>query len=283
MTQDATDLPQVTITSDGAARGNPGPGGWAALLEANDRERLLSGEGPERTTNNAMEIMAVAAALETLRRPCRVVLRSDSTYVIEGLQRLLRGGALPEKNRELWDRLRTAARPHRLTFEWVRGHAGDQRNERVDQAANAAANRAFLMMRPADAPAGEVAVEWALALRSPSGSGPARWALVTPAGRAEGEAPTRGTTQPTAVYQALVAGMDTASRLPGAIEARLSILSNYELIVKQGRGEWKVRQPEQQRLAAKVAELRSAFAQVRFDFAPTERVEALLAGATDDA
>ena len=82
------DLPQVTITADGAARGNPGPGGWAALLEAGGQRRLLSGQGPERTTNNAMELTAVAAALEALTRPCRVTLRLDSRYVLDGLERL---------------------------------------------------------------------------------------------------------------------------------------------------------------------------------------------------
>ena len=86
------DQPEVTITTDGAARGNPRPGGWAALLQFGARERLLAGEGPEHTTNNAMEIYAVAAALETLKRPCRVRLRADSQYVIEGLKRLLAGG-----------------------------------------------------------------------------------------------------------------------------------------------------------------------------------------------
>src|SRR5262245_7551369 len=77
-TQD--DLPEVTLTTDGAARGNPGPGGWAALLQFGVRERLLTGEGPEHTTNNAMELYAAAAALEALKQPCRVRLRTDSQY-----------------------------------------------------------------------------------------------------------------------------------------------------------------------------------------------------------
>src|SRR5690349_21631240 len=159
MTEAPDDRPLVTITTDGAARGNPGPGGWAALLQRGERERLLAGEGPERTTNNAMEIYAVAAALETLKRPCRVTLRADSQYVIEGLQRLLRGGALPEKNRDLWERLLAAARPHAISFEWVRGHSGDPRNERVDRAANSAAARAYLAAEAPRDPTG-CAQEW---------------------------------------------------------------------------------------------------------------------------
>jgi len=125
-------LPSVTITSDGAARGNPGPGGWAALLQRDSKEKLLSGEHPDDTTNNAMELLAAISALEALKRPCRVTLRADSTYVIEGLKRMLAGGGPPQKNRVLWERLAAAARPHDIIFEWVKGHAGDPRNERGD-------------------------------------------------------------------------------------------------------------------------------------------------------
>src|SRR5690242_6826227 len=100
-----TSLPQVTITSDGAVRGNPGPGGWAALLQRDGREKLISGEHPANTTNNAMELLAAISALEALNRPCRVTLRADSTYVIEGLRRMLAGSGLPQKNRVLWERL----------------------------------------------------------------------------------------------------------------------------------------------------------------------------------
>src|SRR3712207_1952897 len=98
-----TNLPSVIITTDGAARGNPGPGGWAALLQREGKERLLSGEQPANTTNNAMELQAALSALEALKRPCNVVLRADSTYVIEGLKRMLAGGAAPQKNRALWE------------------------------------------------------------------------------------------------------------------------------------------------------------------------------------
>jgi ribonuclease HI len=267
--------PTVTITTDGAARGNPGPGGWAALLQHGNGERLLMGEGPEKTTNNAMELYAVVAALEALKRPCRVVLRADSTYMIEGLQRLLEGGSTPAKNRELWERLLAAARPHEIVFEWVRGHSGDPRNERVDRAANAAANRAFLAVEESRGSA-RSAEEWTLALCSPSARRPVRWALITPAGRSGGEVPGAGVTGPTAVYQALIAGLAAAQRLAGGTPVGIKVVSNYELIVKQGRGEWRVKNPAQRELAAHVAALRRDLGEVRFEFAPTEEVLALL-------
>jgi ribonuclease HI len=269
-------LPSVTITSDGAARGNPGPGGWAALLQRDSKEKLLSGEHPTDTTNNAMELLAAVSALDALNRPCRVLLRADSMYVIEGLQRMLAGGGPPQKNRALWERLAAVARPHEITFEWVKGHAGDPRNERVDAAASAAASRAYAaaesqraVARPAD--------EWVLALCSPAGRRPAQWALITPPGRRSGAlAVAKGVPEPTAVYQALVQGLVAAARLAGERKVALVVVSNYELIVKQGRGEWKVKQPAQQPLAARVAALRGELGDVRFDFAPTEDVLGLL-------
>src|SRR5262245_23448870 len=228
MANPSDELPSVTITTDGAARGNPGPGGWAALLQFGQRERLIAGEGPERTTNNAMELHAAAAALETLKRACRVTLRADSRYLIEGLQRLLAGGGLPGKNRDLWTQLLAAARPHTIVFEWVRGHAGDPRNERVDRAANSAAARAYLAAEEPRDTAG-CAETWTLAICSASTDRPVRWALVTLAARQTGEAPTKGTTQPTAVYQALVAGLAAARHARAAAEAALEIVTNYEL------------------------------------------------------
>jgi ribonuclease HI len=271
------DLPSVTITTDGAARGNPGPGGWAALLQSGERERLIAGEGPERTTNNAMELHAAAVALETLKRPCRVTLRADSRYLIDGLQRLLAGGGLPEKNRDLWARLLAAARPHTIAFEWVRGHAGDPRNERVDRAANSAAARAYLAAEEPRDTAG-CAETWTLAICSAAADRPVRWALVMSAARSAGAAPTRGTTQPTAVYQALVAGLTAAQQAPGAAAAALEIVTNYELIVKQGRGEWRVRNPEQRILAERTAELRDGLCAVQYRFAPTAEVLGIVEG-----
>lgn len=279
MSESQDDRPDVTVTSDGAARGNPGPGGWAALLQAGTRERLLSGEGPEHTTNNAMEIYAVAAALETLKKPCRVTVRADSQYVIDGLTRLLAGGGLPAKNRELWERLLAAARPHKITFEWVRGHNGDPRNERVDKAANAAASRAYLAAEDTRE-AADCAETWTLAVCSAATDRPVRWALLTPAQRHSGEVPIRkGITQPTAVYEALVQGL-AAAQLAGAGVAALEITSNYELIIKQGRGEWRVRNPEQRVLAERAAGLRQGFCAVRFSFAPTPEVLALVESAS---
>lgn len=275
-----TSKPHVTITADGAARGNPGPGGWAALLEANGKEKLLHGSGPEHTTNNAMEIQAVAEALETLKRPCQVVLRLDSRYVLDGLQRLLGGAALPQKNRELWARLQAAAQRHDLQFEWVRGHNGDQRNERVDRAATAQASRVFLAQEerralPDNGP------RWTLALCSPTAQRPAEWAVLTPEARLCGSVPVRGgASQPTTVYLALVQALEAASALAGAAEASLVITSNYELIIKQGRGEWQVKNAEQQPLARQVAALRGTFGQTDIQFAPTDQIRELLGQAS---
>jgi ribonuclease HI len=267
--------PEVTITTDGAARGNPGPGGWAALLQHGAKEKLLVGEEPSDTTNNAMELMAAIGGLEALKRASRVTLRADSTYVIEGLKRLLDGGAPAQKNRALWERLAAAARLHAIVFEWVKGHSGDPRNERVNAEANEAARRAYLA-REAQRPATRPSDEWTLALCSPSGDRPARWALITSHGRREGMRAVAGVSQPTALYQALVDGLAAARELAGGARVSLAVLSNYELIVKQGRGEWKVKQPAQQELAAQVAVLREQLGEVRYEFAPTEAVLDLL-------
>jgi ribonuclease HI len=138
---------EVAIFTDGACLGNPGPGGWAALLAWNGQEKILTGAEP-RTTNNRMELMAAIAALETLKRPCAVVLHSDSRYVLDGIAKWLPGWKArgwktadkqPVKNQDLWVRLDEASRPHALRWEWVKGHAGHAENERVDQLAREAA------------------------------------------------------------------------------------------------------------------------------------------------
>ena len=130
----------VLVHTDGACLGNPGPGGWAALLQFRDKERELSG-GEAATTNNRMELMGAIMALEALSRPCRVVLRTDSQYVRNGIMTWLpnwikRGwktaGGDPVKNRDLWERLVAAARVHQIEWQWVKGHSGDPGNERVD-------------------------------------------------------------------------------------------------------------------------------------------------------
>ena len=137
----------VEIHTDGACLGNPGPGGWGALLRCNGRERELSGSDPD-TTNNRMELMGAIMALETLSEPCTVVLHTDSQYVRQGITQWMpnwvrRGwktaGGDPVKNRDLWERLELATRRHAIDWRWVKGHSGDPDNERVDVLARNAA------------------------------------------------------------------------------------------------------------------------------------------------
>ena len=143
-----TDLPLVEIFTDGACRGNPGPGGWAALLRKGGREREISG-GEPATTNNRMELTAAIRALEALNRPCRVELHTDSTYVRDGITRWIHrwrangwrtSDKKPVKNAELWQALIEAVEPHRVEWHWVKAHDGHPENERVDALACAAAD-----------------------------------------------------------------------------------------------------------------------------------------------
>ena len=138
---------QVEVHTDGACLGNPGPGGWAALLRWRGIERELSG-GEAQTTNNRMELMAAIVALETLKEPCEVVLTTDSQYVRQVITEWMAGwlrrgwktaGGDPVKNRDLWERLHAAAGRHAVDWRWVKGHAGHPENERVDQLARAEA------------------------------------------------------------------------------------------------------------------------------------------------
>jgi ribonuclease HI len=142
-------MKQVEIHTDGACLGNPGPGGWAALLRHGTSERELAG-GEADTTNNRMELMAAIAALEALKSPCEVVLHTDSQYVKKGIGEWLpnwirRGWKTaagdPVKNKDLWERLALAATRHQVQWRWVKGHAGHVDNERVDALARAAAER----------------------------------------------------------------------------------------------------------------------------------------------
>jgi ribonuclease HI len=130
----------VDIFTDGACSGNPGPGGWGAVLRWGPHERELNG-GAAATTNNRMELMAAIAALEALKRPSHVRLHTDSNYLKEGITRWLhswkRNGwktadKKPVKNVDLWQRLEAAMEPHDVQFFWVRGHAGHPENERAD-------------------------------------------------------------------------------------------------------------------------------------------------------
>jgi ribonuclease HI len=138
--------PQVIIYSDGGAKPNPGPGGWAALLMFDQFRKEISG-GEFNTTNNQMELTAAIEALETLNQPCDVTLYTDSEYLKNGITQWMKGWVKkgwrtasggPVKNQELWERLHEATQRHRVTWKWVRGHAGHQHNERVDQLATAA-------------------------------------------------------------------------------------------------------------------------------------------------
>jgi len=131
--------------TDGACRGNPGPGGWAAILRYRSTEKEIVG-GAAMTTNNRMEMMAAIGGLEALNRPCRVRLYTDSQYVRDGITRWLHGWKArdwrttdkkPVKNVDLWQRLDQAAMPHQVEWIWVRGHAGHVENERADVLARA--------------------------------------------------------------------------------------------------------------------------------------------------
>lgn len=132
--------PQVVIYTDGACSGNPGPGGWGAILMWGDREKELCG-GEPATTNNRMEMMAAIQALEALNRPCRVELHTDSQYLMKGITEWLAGWKArgwktasrePVKNVDLWRRLDEARLRHQVDWRWVKGHAGHELNERAD-------------------------------------------------------------------------------------------------------------------------------------------------------
>lgn len=137
-------MPEVEIFTDGACRGNPGPGGWAALLRSQGVEKMFSGAEQE-TTNNQMELMAAIQGLEALKRASSVVLTTDSQYVRQGITQWIHGWKRngwktsqkqPVKNKVLWQRLDVAVAKHQVEWHWVKGHSGHDENERVDMAAN---------------------------------------------------------------------------------------------------------------------------------------------------
>lgn len=139
-------MKKVELYTDGACRGNPGPGGWGVLLRYAEQERELYGY-QETATNNQMELMAAIRGLEALKQPCEVTLTTDSKYVLQGMTEWLAGwkrkgwksaGGQPVKNQDLWQRLDIAAQPHKVVWNWVRGHTGHPDNERVDGLANRA-------------------------------------------------------------------------------------------------------------------------------------------------
>ena len=132
--------PQVLIYTDGACSGNPGPGGWGAILIWGEKVKELCG-GEPATTNNRMELMAAIQALETLNKPCRVELHTDSRYVMDGISQWISGwkargwktaAKAPVKNEDLWRRLDAARLRHEVDWRWVKGHAGHELNERAD-------------------------------------------------------------------------------------------------------------------------------------------------------
>ena len=147
MTDAPVDLPSVEMFTDGACKGNPGRGGWGVLIRSGATEKELSG-GEAHTTNNRMELLAAIRGLQALKRPCLVTLSTDSMYVRDGITKWVhnwrRNGwrtadRKPVKNAELWQELCEATERHRIEWKWVKGHAGHEENERVDQLACAAA------------------------------------------------------------------------------------------------------------------------------------------------
>lgn len=134
---------KVEIFTDGSCLGNPGPGGWAVLMRYQKKEKTLAGGSPA-TTNNQMELMAAIHALNALKRPCHVILHTDSQYVRRGITEWLTGwtrrgwktaSGAPVKNRDLWEKLHASIQQHQIDWKWVKGHSGHTENERVDQLA----------------------------------------------------------------------------------------------------------------------------------------------------
>ncbi|MBI3285276.1 MAG: ribonuclease HI [Burkholderiales bacterium] len=137
-------MDKIEIYTDGACKGNPGVGGWGALLVAGNKEKELCG-GEKETTNNRMELMAVIEALNALKRPCHIILHTDSQYVLKGITEWITGwkakgwktaSRAPVKNVDLWQALDQARGVHQIEWRWVRGHTGHPGNERADQLAN---------------------------------------------------------------------------------------------------------------------------------------------------
>lgn len=142
-------MKQVDMFTDGACKGNPGPGGWAALLRMGAHEKELVG-GTAHTTNNRMEMTAILEGLKAIKQPCAVTIHTDSRYVIDGMTQWIFGwqkrgwlnaAKKPVINEDLWRALIAAAQPHKITWQWVKGHNGHPENERVDSLASAEAAR----------------------------------------------------------------------------------------------------------------------------------------------
>jgi ribonuclease HI len=145
----------VYLYTDGACRGNPGPGGWGVLLRYKDKEKELSGGEPD-TTNNRMELMAAISGLEALKRPSRVLVTTDSLYVLKGISEWMpnwvrkgwkTAANTPVKNADLWQRLAAARQKHTVEWTWIKGHSGHTENERADALANRAIDDLLKLQR----------------------------------------------------------------------------------------------------------------------------------------
>ena len=142
-------MKKVDIFTDGACRGNPGPGGYGLIIRIHGEEEEVSGSA-ENTTNNIMELTAAVVALKQLKEPCEVILTSDSQYLVKGMTEWIKGwikkgwvtaGKQPVKNKDIWVELDRLSKPHKITWKWVRGHQGHIENERCDRLANMAIDK----------------------------------------------------------------------------------------------------------------------------------------------
>ena len=142
-------MKKVDIFTDGACRGNPGPGGYGSIIRTQGKEAEISGSA-QNTTNNIMELTAAVVALKQLKEPCEVVITSDSQYLVKGMTEWIKGwikkgwvttGKQPVKNKDIWVELDQLSKPHKITWKWVRGHQGHVENERCDHLANMAIDK----------------------------------------------------------------------------------------------------------------------------------------------
>ena len=142
-------MDKVEIFTDGACRGNPGPGGYGSIIRTKDQENEISGSA-ENTTNNIMELTAAVVALKQLKEPCEVILTSDSQYLVKGMTEWIEGwvkkgwvtaSKQPVKNKEIWEELERLNKIHKISWKWVRGHQGHKENERCDLLANMAVDK----------------------------------------------------------------------------------------------------------------------------------------------
>lgn len=273
MTTDAPLVPVVTMTTDGASIGNPGAGGWAVLLEYGTTERLLSGPGSDSETNNRMELQAVIEGLRALKKPCAVTLRADSQYVLNGMQQILDGRSLVSgmKNGDQWHELAELMQPHTFTLQWVRGHADDARNNRVDQAAAVEAQAVLVASPTHQAEQQRITAiidglqmtdRWTLVVAAPPASQPSRWRLYTPDDIIDGVVHERNSA--VAAWRTFIAGLDAALEQSEELEEAiaLDVLINADVVVKQATGIWSVEHPRLVPLAEEWAALQEDFSEV---------------------